>query len=106
MEAVSYALKLWSYNPEWLRIASVVVVFGIAFGWLSSAVAAQPIILQFSLGAVVGITYEAVNLLFLHLWSFRDNQLLFLHGRTALILGAGIHWGLLPVAAPAIARFF
>jgi hypothetical protein len=103
-EVISHSLKLWSYEPAWLRIANVVVVFGLVFGWLSSAVAEQPIIVQFSVGAILGVAYEAANLLFLHLWSFPNNQVLFLRGRTALILGAGIPWGLLPIVAPVIAR--
>jgi len=103
-ELISHRLKLWTYNPPWLRIANVLIAFGLMFGWVASALAEKSMPLQFLVGAAVGVAYEAANLLFLHFWSFRDDRLLFFRGRLALILGAGIPWGFLPVLAPVLAR--
>ncbi len=99
-EALSHWQKLWIYDPPWLRVASVLIVFGLVFGWMSTALADYPAILRFAAGAGVGIVYEAVNLTLLRAWSFPNQQLLFLRGPVALAVGAGIPWGLLPLVAP------
>ena len=103
-EATSSILGLWQYRRPWLRAGSVVVVFAVAFGALCTAVAGEPIWLRFAAGAGAGVVYEAANLQFLHMFSFPNGRLLFLRGRPALILGAGVSWGVLPVLAPVIAR--
>ena len=99
-EAVSAGLHLWLYEPAWLRVANVVLVFGVLFGWLSSVLAASPGALRFLVGAAVGITYEALNLAVLRAWSFPQDRLLVLQGPVALALGVGVAWGLLPLVAP------
>jgi len=99
-EAVSATLRLWLYDPPWLRVANVVLVFGVFFGWLSSVIAGRPGAQRFLVGAIVGIAYEAVNLSALHAWSFPQDRLLVLHGPVALVLGVGVAWGLLPLVAP------
>ncbi len=104
-EGLSYALKLWVYKPPWLRLANVIVVFGLVFGWVCTCLAGEPRWIQFAAGAVLGMAYEAANLYFLRWWSFTD-RLPFLRGRLAIILGAGIPWGVLPIAAPALAALF
>lgn len=103
-EVTSHLLQLWVYRMPWLRVASVIVVFGLAFGWVASILRGNSPVLQFGVGAAMGVAYEAANLLLLHAWSFRNDRLLFLRGRAALILGAGIPWGILPVLAPALAK--
>ncbi len=100
METVSRALQLWRYRRPWLRVVSVVVVFGVGFGWLSSVVSQQPVLVRFAAGAVLGCLYEAVNLHWLRLFTFQE-PLSLIRSRTGLILLAGIPWGVLPaVAAP------
>jgi hypothetical protein len=101
-EALSHWQKLWLYEPPWLRIASVVLVFGLFFGWLSTALAEQSALLRFATGAGVGIAYEATNLTLLRAWSFPEQQLVFLRGPVALAVGAGIPWGLIPLVAPLV----
>ncbi len=64
-ETLSRALRLWRYPRAWLRVVSVVVVFGLVFGSLSSAVAQQAVLVRFAAGAVLGCLYEAANLLWL-----------------------------------------
>jgi hypothetical protein len=104
-ETISYALKLWVYNPPWLRVLNVVVVFGLIFGWMSTVLAQHPAWLRFATGAAFGIAYEAANLMVFHAWLFPNNQLAFLWGRTALTFGAGICWGFLPLAAVSLASW-
>jgi len=103
MEVVSSQFNLWVYQRPWLRIISIALVFGLAFGWLSTIVAEQSLLVRFAAGAAVGIAYEAANLLFLHLFSFQE-PLSLLRSRVVVILSAGVPWGLLPVAAPPLAR--
>jgi len=103
-ELTSHWLRLWVYRPPWLRVASVVITFGLVFGWVASRMQADTALEQFGVGAGLGVAYEAVNLLWLHAWSFPGDRLLFLRGRVALILGAGIPWGILPVVAPVVAK--
>jgi len=99
-EALSYWKRLWIYSHPWLRVASVLIVFGLIFGWMSTALADYPAILRFAAGAAFGIIYEAANLTLLRVFSFPNQQLLFLRGSFALAVGAGIPWGLLPLVAP------
>lgn len=99
-EALSSWKRLWLYNPPWLRVASVLIVFGLIFGWMSTALADYPASLRFATGAGFGILYEAVNLSLLRIFSFPNQQLLFLRGTFALAVGAGIPWGLLPLVSP------
>ena len=103
-EAVSHWQKLWIYDPPWLRLASVLMVFGLVFGWMSTVLADHPAILRFAIGAGVGIVYEALNLSLLRVFTFPNQRLLFLRGRVALAVGAGMPWGLLPLAAPLFRR--
>ncbi len=100
-ETASRALRLWMYPRAWLRVVSVVVVFGLVFGSLSSAVAQQPVLVRFAAGAVLGCLYEAANLLWLRLFMFQE-PLSLIRSRTILILLAGIPWGVLPAVAPAL----
>ena len=99
-EALSHWQKLWIYDPPWLRVASILIVFGLFFGWMSTALVDYRAILRFAAGAGFGIGYEAVNLTLLRAWSFPNQQLLFLRGPLALAVGAGIPWGFLPLVAP------
>jgi hypothetical protein len=99
-EALSYWQKLWIYHPPWLRLASVPIVFGLVFGWLSTALADSPAIQRFAIGAGVGIVYEALNLSVLRVFTFPNQRLLFLRGSVALAVGAGMPWGLLTLMAP------
>lgn len=99
-EASSYFLRLWLYDPPWLRLVSVLVVFGLVFGWVSNVLAGYPAGLRFAAGAALGVTYEALNLTLLHAFKFPNQRLWFLRGSVALALGAGIPWGLLPLLAP------
>ena len=99
-EALSYWQRLWVYDPPWLRIASVPVVYGLIFGWLTTALAEYQAPWRFAAGAAFGVAYEATNLTVFHFWSFPNRRLLFLRGPVALALGAGIPWGLLPLLAP------
>jgi|SRR5215471_13938977 len=99
-EALSQWQKLWIYQYSWWPIVSVLVVFGLLFGWLSTMVADYSPFLRFVLGAVVGVAYEGANLWLLHIWHFPNQRLLFLRGRVALALGAGIPWGIAPLVTP------
>ena len=103
-EVVSSQFNLWVYQRPWLRIASVALVFGLVFGWLSAIVSGQSLLVRFAAGAAVGVVCEAANLRFLHLFSFQE-PLSLLRSRALVILSAGLPWGLLPVAAPPLARW-
>jgi hypothetical protein len=103
IETVSLALGWWIYHPPWLRVVNVLLVFGIAFGWLASTLAAQPAWRRFAVGAAAGIGYETLNLLVLQAWSFPGDRLLLLHGPLALVLGVGAAWGVVPLFAPLVA---
>lgn len=98
-EAIALALGWWVYDPWWLRVVNVVAVFGGVFGWLTSRLALAPWWARFAAGAGFGILYEAVNLAVLRWWSFPGDRLLILHGTTALVLGVGLAWGVVPVLA-------
>src|SRR2546423_3882485 len=99
-ESLAYWKKLWVYDAPWLRLASVLVVFGLLFGWLSTIVGNYPPLLRFTLGAIVGVIYEGANLMLLHAFSFPNQRLLFLRGPIALAFGAGIPWGIVPLLTP------
>jgi len=99
-EGLAYRQKLWVFDPPWLRLVSIAVVYGLLFGWLSTAVADYPPLLRFAAGALAGVLYEAANLFLLHLFSFPNQRLLFLRGPIALALGAGIPWGIAPLLTP------
>jgi hypothetical protein len=99
-ESLSYWQRLWVYDPPWLRIVGVLIVYGLIFGCVSTALADYPAVLRFAAGAALGVLYEAANLAVLRLWSFPNQRLLFLRGSIALAVGAGIPWGLLPPVAP------
>jgi hypothetical protein len=99
-EGLAYWQNLWVYDPPWLRLVSLAVVYGLLFGWLSTAVADHPAWLRFAAGALTGVLYESANLKFLHLFSFPQQRLLFLRGPIALALGAGIPWGIAPLLTP------
>jgi hypothetical protein len=101
-EAVSAGLGLWLYDPPWLRLANVVLGFGVLFGWVSSALGESPSAVRFLVGAAVGTAYEALNLTVVHAWSFPQDRLLLLHGPIALVLGVGITWGFLPLVVPRV----
>jgi hypothetical protein len=101
-EALSHWQKLWIYDPPWLRIVSVLLVFGVFFGWMSTALADYSAFFRFVVGAGVGVVYEAANLTLLRAWSFPDQQLVFLRGPVALAVGAGIPWGLIPLVVPLV----
>ena len=96
---MAYWLGLWTYNRSWKRVASLLIVFGLIFGSLSTAVADYPAFLRFVAGAIVGVVYEALNLAVLRVFSFPNQRLVFLRGPVALSLGAGVPWGLLPLVA-------
>ena len=98
-EGLAYWQGLWTYNRFWKRVASLLIVFGLIFGFLSTAVADYPALLRFAAGAIVGVVYEALNLAVLRVFSFPNQRLLFLRGPVALSLGAGLPWGLLPLMA-------
>jgi hypothetical protein len=100
-EGLAYWLGLWTYNRFWKRVASLLLVFGLIFGSLSTAVADYPALSRFAAGAIVGVVYEALNLAVLRIFTFPNQRLLFLRGALALSLGAGIPWGLLPLVAAA-----
>jgi hypothetical protein len=99
-EVLSSWQRLWVYHPPWLRAAGVLVVYGLIFGWMSTALAVYPALWRFAAGAAFGVAYEAANLAVFRFWSFPQKRLLFLRGPVALALGAGIPWGLLPLVAP------
>ena len=99
-EGLAYWQKLWIYDPWWLRVVGIVVVYGLLFGWLSTAVGSYPAGWRFAAGALAGVLYEGSNLLWLHLFTFPNGRLLFLRSPTAIILGAGIPWGLAPLLTP------
>jgi hypothetical protein len=99
-EGLAYWQTLWVYDRPWLRIVSILVVFGFIFGWLSTAIADYPAWLRFASGAIVGVLYEGTNLKLLHVFDFPNQRLLFLRGPVALALGAGIPWGIAPLLAP------
>ena len=101
-EGLAYWQGLWIYDRSWKRVASLLIVFGLIFGFLSTLVADYSALLRFAAGAIVGVVYEGLNLGVLRVFSFPNQRLLFLRGPVALSLGAGIPWGLLPL----IAAFF
>lgn len=100
VEALSYWRTLWIYQPPWLRSVATLIVYGGIVSWMSTILADQPAIWRFAAGAVFGVIYEAINLIVLRLFTFPNQRLLFLRGTVALIFGAGLPWGLLPLAAP------
>lgn len=97
-ELASYQLNLWVYRRPWLRGFSVIVVFGLVFGWLSTLVSEQPLAIRFIAGSVVGITYEAANLLWLQLFAFQE-PLSLIPSRFVVIIVAGVPWGVIPAVA-------
>ena len=99
-EGLSYWQTLWIYDPPWLRFVSILVVFGLIFGWLSTTVADYPPLVRFAVGAIAGVLYEGSNLMVFHFFSFPNQRLLFLRGPIALALGAGIPWGIVPLLTP------
>lgn len=102
-EITAAALGWWLYDPAWLRVVNVVVVFGGVFGWIASTFAARPVWQRFAAGAAFGIAYEAMNLAALGWWTFPGNRLLMLDGPLALVIGVGLSWGAIPVVAPLVA---
>ena len=98
-ELVSHQLNLWTYQRAWLRGFSVIVVFGLVFGLLSTLVSDQPLLIRFAVGSAAGITYEAANLLWLKLFTFQE-PLSLIPSRLVVILTAGIPWGVVPAVAP------
>lgn len=103
-ESLSHFRKLWSYRRPWSRLTSVLLVFGLLFGVLSSALMDHSPLIRFALGAVAGISYEAANLYVLHIFQFHQ-PLSRISNRAALALIAGLPWGLLPWLAPLLATF-
>lgn len=103
-ELLSLLLGLWVYRRRWLRIFSVLVVFGLVFGALSSIVAAQPVLVRFVAGAALGVAYEGANLLWLRLFAFQEPVASLIPNRLLLTLTAGVPWGAIPAIAPALVR--
>lgn len=97
-ELVALQLNLWTYRRAWLRGFSVIVVFGLVFGLLSTLVSDQPLLIRFAAGSVVGITYEAANLRWLKFFTFQE-PLSLIRSRLVVILTAGIPWGIIPAVA-------
>lgn len=98
-EAIALVLGWWVYDPWWLRLVNVAVVFGGVFGWLTSRLAPRALWQRFVAGAAFGVAYEAINVAALGWWSFPGNRLLVLHGTPALVVGVGLAWGVVPVVA-------
>jgi len=99
-EGLAYWQRLWVFDPPWLRLVSIFVVYGLLFGWLSTTVADYSPWLRFAAGALVGVLYEGANVFLLHLFTFPNQRLLFLRGPVSLALGAGIPWGIAPLLTP------
>ena len=100
MEALAYWQRLWVYDRSWKRLITMLIVYGLVFGSLSTALVNQSAALRFAAGAFVGVVYEALNVALLRVFSFPNQRLLFLKGPVALSFGAGVCWGLLPLMAP------
>lgn len=97
-EAGAYIFKVWTYRSAWLRLANV-VANSVVLGLVSTQSADVPVLIRFFFGAALGTVHEAANLYVFRFWTFKNERLLFLHSRPAIVLGAGLPWGLLPVLA-------
>lgn len=96
VEALAYALGLWSYPRAWLRIPNVLLVFGLVYGGLSWGLHGQGALVLFAAGALLGLAYELANDRWLKFWRFPGDPWTGLKGKPA-VLGVGVAWGFVPL---------
>jgi hypothetical protein len=109
-EVIAAALGLWRYRSAWLATANVIVMFGavqgVAFAWAvgggQAPVAIAPVL--FTLGALAGIYYEALNHFLLKAWTWPDASLLGLRRAIDKAAAVGVAWGFVPVLTTLLAR--
>ena len=101
-ELAAWAFALWEYRSGWWRAANVLFA-GLLIGGITVAVAEQSVAIRLAVGGTFGVAYEALNLLWLRIWTFPEERLFFFRGRVPIILGAGLPWGVIPVGTPIIA---
>ena len=97
-EAVARLARLWLYRRPIYPVLNVLVVFGAVMGGVAMLAPSLGLAGVFGLGFALGLAYEAANLAVLDWWTFPDDRLLFLRGKTACALGVSVSWGLVPVA--------
>jgi len=102
VELQARLLNLWRYRRWWMSVVNVTCTGGLV-GLIGALLAAEPPWVRFAAGAAFGLAYEAINLTALRWWSFPDQRMLFIRGDRACATVAGLGWGVMPAAAPAIA---
>lgn len=104
-EALAYALSLWWYHKAWMRIPNILVMFGVVYGGLAWALAAEGLLLMCLVGAGIGVAYEIANDRWLKHWYFPGDPWAFLTGQKAVI-GVGLAWGAVPLLITIMVRVF
>jgi nucleoside-diphosphate-sugar epimerase len=100
-EGLSYATKLYQFNPKWFIVIAVLGYFGVLLGTLTYLTADWKKLWQFVASAVVFLVVEMSNYYWLKLWDFSGGPM----GNLNPWLRAGIlavPIGLIPVVINAI----
>lgn len=100
-EALAWRLGLWHYNLARVRIFNILITFGLVYGLLSYWLAERGFVLQFLVGAGLGLVNEAANDRLFRAWYFPGRSVPWLKGNTAVVV-IGLCWGLVPPIAVAI----
>lgn len=103
-ELVAWATRTWVYDPGWLPVVNVAIMFGGVMAWVAFRwYAAHPAV-PFAAGAAIGVAYELLNAYALRLWSFPDDRFLVFEGYALISLVIGLMWGLVPLGCVLVER--
>lgn len=94
-EALAWRLGLWLYNRPGVRVFNILVTFGLIYGGLGYGLAEQGFVMQFTVGAALGLVNEAVNDRYIRAWYFPGRSVPWLQGPAAVVV-IGLLWGLVP----------
>jgi hypothetical protein len=110
VEGLARLLRLWTYRSPLLRVANIIVMFGLiegyGVGWLVGGREALrgvfPVL--FMVGAVLGILAEGLNLYWLHVWNWSKRPVLGISRSIDKAAFAGVSWGFAPLVTVLLAR--
>ena len=72
VELTAYVFGLYRFEPEWLAIVVVVLVFGLMLGGVTYLTRNRGLVVQGLAGAAIGVPIELMNVHVVHLWTFGD----------------------------------
>lgn len=105
VEGIASIGQWYEFDPWWLIFVVIVAVFGVVLGSISLFFARSPAVVQFVLGAIVGVGAELLNHFWLHTWEFAPAFLARLPSDPwMLALALGLPAGLMPVLVNAIVQ--